>query len=165
MKLNTGCYSKPELFVNQYMMKYRFITILILLLTGILLVKVNSMKKNLIQNKENYYIQESNNEPGKAIYLNHCMSCHQIDGSGVQSMYPPLKNSNWVTGDKSKLINVVLKGLQGSITVNEETYNGNMPRQDYLSNQQISDLLTYIRHNFENKASAIKPEEVAKLGK
>ena len=48
---------------------------------------------------------------GQKIYTQYCLACHQEDGSGVPNMNPPLRKSDWVVGDKTKLINVILKGL------------------------------------------------------
>jgi mono/diheme cytochrome c family protein len=85
------------------------------------------------------------------------------DGSGVPGLNPPLQKTDWVTGDKKRLINVLLKGLNDAITVNGEEYANPMPAQASLSDQQIADVLTYIRNSFGNKATAITPAEVKAL--
>lgn len=99
-------------------------------------------------------------ETGKDIYLKYCLTCHQIDGSGVPSTYPPLQKSTWVNGDKTRLIKVVLNGLEGEIDIEDETYNGIMPKQDQLTDKQIALVLTYLRQTYGNKASAVNPNEV-----
>lgn len=109
--------------------------------------------------------QKKNIDPGKAIYTQYCLACHQEDGSGVPNMNPPLRKSDWVLGDKTRLINVVLKGLDEEIEVNGESYRGIMASHSFLSDKQIADVLTFIRSNFDNKADAIKPEEVQALRK
>ncbi|PRY45495.1 mono/diheme cytochrome c family protein [Spirosoma oryzae] len=100
--------------------------------------------------------------PGQTIYEQHCLTCHQANGSGVPNLNPPLRNVDWVTGDKTRLINVLLKGLQGQ-EIDGETYDNVMPAHDFLTDQQLADVLTYIRSSFGNKASEIKPEEVKAL--
>ncbi len=105
----------------------------------------------------------ANYEAGKKVYGQVCLSCHMTDGSGVPGLNPPLQKTDWVTGDKKRLINVVLKGLNDPITVNGEEYANPMPAQASLSDQQIADVLTYIRNSFGNKASAITPAEVKAL--
>lgn len=97
---------------------------------------------------------------GKKLYAQYCLTCHQIDGSGVPNMNPPLIQTSYVTGDKTKLIQWVLKGSKEKIPIDDKYYSNNMPPQNYLKNQQIADILTYIRNNFENKASAISVVEV-----
>jgi mono/diheme cytochrome c family protein len=74
-------------------------------------------------------------------------------------MNPPLRGTDWVNGDKVRLINVLLKGLQNA-EIEGETYDNVMPAHDFLSDQQIADVLTYIRSNFGNKAPAVSAQEV-----
>ena len=102
------------------------------------------------------------NDAGKIVYESNCLPCHQIDGSGVPQLNPPLINTDYVKGDKTRLINVVLKGLQGA-EVEGEPYDNPMPAFDFLTDDEVASVLTYIRSNFTNKASAIKKEEVAKV--
>jgi len=97
---------------------------------------------------------------GKLVYQQVCLSCHQADGGGVPNMNPPLIKSTWVAGDKKKLINIVLKGFEEKVAINGSYFSNNMPAQNSLTDQQIADVLTYIRSNFGNKASAIAPKDV-----
>ncbi|GAB3949400.1 hypothetical protein GCM10028805_25510 [Spirosoma harenae] len=97
--------------------------------------------------------------PGQKIYEQNCLSCHQTDGSGVPGLNPPLRGTDWVLGDKTRLINVVLKGLQGQ-EIEGDSYDNSMPAHDFLTDAQIADVLTYIRSSFGNKADAITPDEV-----
>ncbi|GAC1368458.1 MAG: hypothetical protein NVS3B25_11540 [Hymenobacter sp.] len=96
---------------------------------------------------------------GKSIYTQYCLSCHQADGGGVDGMNPPLSKTTYVLGDKTRLVKVLLNGLQGQ-DINGERYANVMASQDFLSDQQIADVLTYVRNNFGNKASAVKAAEV-----
>ena len=102
-------------------------------------------------------------ERGKKVYENTCLACHQANGSGVPGMNPPLKKTKWVMGDKKTLINVILKGMDEEIEVNDETYSNTMPSFASLSDQEIADVLTYVRNSFGNKASQIKEADVKKL--
>ncbi len=99
--------------------------------------------------------------PGKAVYMTYCMTCHMKEGEGVPNLNPPLTDKEWVEGDKTRLINIVLKGLQGEIEVAGETWNGVMASHSFLNDQQIADVLSYIRQSFGNNAEAITAEEVA----
>jgi mono/diheme cytochrome c family protein len=98
-------------------------------------------------------------QPGQLTFEQNCLSCHQANGSGVPNLNPPLRGTEWVVGDKTRLINVLLKGLQGQ-EIEGEMYDNAMPAHDFLDDNQIADVLTYIRSNFGNKADAVKPEEV-----
>jgi mono/diheme cytochrome c family protein len=101
-------------------------------------------------------------EPGKAVYIQYCLACHQVDGSGVMQLTPPLIKSAFVAGDKSRLITIVLKGLK-DVEVNGEVYDNPMPPLDYLTDQDIAHVLTYVRNNFSNKANPVTVEEVRKV--
>lgn len=97
--------------------------------------------------------------PGQLIYEQNCLPCHQSNGSGVPNLNPPLRGTDWVLGDKTRLINVVLKGLQGQ-EIEGDMYDNSMPAHDFLKDGQIADVLTYIRSNFGNKADVITADEV-----
>lgn len=98
---------------------------------------------------------------GEKIYNAYCISCHQGDGKGDRNRFPPLDGSEWVTGDNGRLINVLLNGLEGLITVKGKSFDGVMPKHDFLSDAEIANVLTYIRLNFTNNAGAIREAEVA----
>ena len=103
---------------------------------------------------------KSSIERGKQIYNTYCLSCHQADGKGVQRLNPPLVNTEFVSGDKKRLIGIVLNGLDGEIEIDGETYNNVMASHDYLNDEQIADVLTYVRNSFGNKYSLVTPAEV-----
>lgn len=108
-------------------------------------------------------IQEEFTGKGAEIYNWYCGACHQRDGKGDSGRFPPLAGVDWVTGDAKRLISVVLNGMEGPIEVNGETYNSAMPQHSFLTDEQISDVLTYIRSNFGNDAPAITPEQVTEV--
>ena len=81
------------------------------------------------------------------------------DGLGVDGMNPPLAKTDYVLGDKTRLTNVLLNGLQG-VDIGGEQYHGVMPAQATLSDAQIAAVLTYVRNSFGNKASAVSAAEV-----
>lgn len=105
----------------------------------------------------------------KLAFETNCGSCHQADGKGVPGAFPPLIETPWVMGEKEELITIVLNGLSGEIEVNGEKYNQVMAGLDYLSDEDVAGILTYVRHYYGKESSAVTPEEVAtvraKLGK
>ena len=97
---------------------------------------------------------------GKELYLLQCLACHQVDGGGVQHLNAPLDGSANVKGnDKSKLIRIVLNGLRGEEIEGENYSNVMAPHKD-LTDQQIADILTYVRNAWSNKASQVTVAEV-----
>lgn len=97
---------------------------------------------------------------GAVVYKNVCITCHQADGGGLPPINPPLIKTTYVLGDKAKLAHIVLAGLAEPIEIDGEDYKQHMPAQAYLTDQQIADVLTYVRNNFGNKASAVQVAEV-----
>jgi mono/diheme cytochrome c family protein len=77
-------------------------------------------------------------------------------------MTPSLVNTTFVMGPKPKLIHIVLKGMSGGVSVDGDDYNGRMPALSELSDQDVADVLTYVRSHFGNKASAVTPAEVTR---
>lgn len=100
---------------------------------------------------------------GKALYMQYCLSCHQADGGGVPNMNPPLIKTSYVLGDKVRLSKILLNGFSERVEIEGEMYSNVMPSFSYLTNQQIADVLTYVRSNFGNKAGAVTAAEVNKV--
>ena len=97
---------------------------------------------------------------GQKVYKNVCITCHMADGGGVPNMNPPLIKTEYVLGSKTRLAHIVLAGLAEPIEINGDDYKQHMPAQAYLSDQEIADVLTYVRNSFGNKASAVPVAEV-----
>ncbi len=102
-------------------------------------------------------------EAGKVSFM-LCAACHGQNGEGTP-LAPPLAGSEWVTGPISNLIRIQLRGMQGPITVAGKEYNLPAPMAplNYQTDEQIAAVLTFVRNSFGNKASAVKPEQVAAL--
>lgn len=98
---------------------------------------------------------------GKQVYTVTCLACHQVDGGGVPHLNPPLDGASGVVGkDKARLVHIVLKGLDERVELDGEYYSNNMAAHADLSNQQVADVLTYIRNSWTNKAGAVTVAEV-----
>ena len=100
---------------------------------------------------------------GKVVYTQNCATCHQVDGHGVPNMNPPLIQTSYVLGDKTKLIKIVLNGFNEDVEINGNTYSNTMASHDFLKDQEIADVLTYVRNSFGNKASAVSAAMVKSL--
>jgi len=100
---------------------------------------------------------------GKELYTQYCLTCHQPDGEGVPNLNPPLIKTSYTVGDKTKLITWVLSGTTDKKEIDGQFYSNNMPPQNYLKDEEISAVLTYIRNSFGNKASAVSAAEVKKV--
>lgn len=99
---------------------------------------------------------------GAAIFAGTCAACHQANGEGTTGLFPPLAGSEWVTGDPARLARLVLRGLNGPVSVKGTTYNGQMPAWQQLSDAELAALLTHIRGSWGNTAGAVTAEDVAR---
>ncbi len=102
---------------------------------------------------------------GEAAYKANCAACHQPNGEGIASVFPPLAKSDFLMANKNRTIDIVIKGLEGEITVNGQKYNSVMPSLG-LSDETIANALTYVRNSWGNKGDEVTPEQVkARRGK
>ena len=98
---------------------------------------------------------------GKTVYLQRCMVCHQADGGGVPKLNAPLDGSTAVNGsDVPKLIKYIVKGFADRVEIDGELYSNAMPAAADLTDQQIADVLTFIRSNWSNKAGPVTSLQV-----
>jgi nitrite reductase (NO-forming) len=104
---------------------------------------------------------------GQEVYTTYCMSCHMEDGGGTPDINPPLAKADYVKKQTAKtLINIILEGQSDEITVNKRKYNIPMPPQPYLTDEQIADVLNYVRNSWGNKVSGkVTPAQVKALRK
>lgn len=123
----------------------------------------NNASQPVEQNKNIQQQASGPEHPGKAVYTKYCLACHQADGSGVPGMYPPLGTGSWADKEPKELIAVMMKGLSGKIEVNGETFNGFMPSQAQLTDEEIADVLSYVRSSFGNNFDPIDANLVKKV--
>jgi mono/diheme cytochrome c family protein len=98
---------------------------------------------------------------GQQLYGRHCLSCHQADGGGVFNMQPPIKGGTWVTGDPRPLALFVMTGGFDS-AARKDSDNGNvMPAFRQVSDDELAQILTFIRAKFGNGASPVSAALVA----
>ncbi|TRZ42846.1 c-type cytochrome [Robertkochia solimangrovi] len=135
------------------MIKTLFIYIL---LTGILVWNVYPEQK--------FDLQKSIKQ-GEKIYQTSCATCHQVNGQGVNPLYPPLANSDYLLKNREASIKAVKYGQQGKITVNGKVYN-NMMIPMGLNDEQVADVMNYILNSWGNKAEKpVTPAEVTAVKK
>lgn len=97
---------------------------------------------------------------GGEVYMSYCATCHQAEGGGVPGEFPPLMESDWVIGDKGRLIRTVLHGMRGPIEVHGERYDELMPAHGFLDDEDVAALLTFVRSSFGNSATPVHESEV-----
>lgn len=96
-----------------------------------------------------------------------CITCHQPNGAGLEiSGFPPLNQSPWVLGNQDRLIKLTLNGLMGPLEVGGKKYPGQVPMTPFggmLNDQEVADVLTFVRNSFGNKGSVISAGKVKEI--
>ncbi len=98
---------------------------------------------------------------GEDVFKVACIACHQESGLGLPGAFPPLAKSDYLLADPDRAVGVVVRGLQGEVTVNGQKFNSVMPAMTQLSDQQIADVVTYVLNSWGNKGGSIAVERVA----
>lgn len=99
---------------------------------------------------------------GKTVYATACVACHQADGKGLEKIFPPLAKSDYLMADKKRSIKQVIHGATDPITVNGVKYTTPMIGLGTLSDQEIADVLNYVRNSWGNKGEIVTVQEVKK---
>ena len=97
---------------------------------------------------------------GKQLYLQYCANCHLEDGSGFKGLYPPLKNADYMQEDLARTVCIIKNGQKGSIIVNGEEYNQQMPNNLNLTNLEIAEIATFIYNRFADSTIVVSAREV-----
>lgn len=102
---------------------------------------------------------------GQEIYTDFCATCHLPNGKGVERVYPPLANSDYLKKNREASIKAIKFGLQGGITVNGKKFNSIMAPLG-LSDDEVADVMNYISNSWGNKNDKIVTKaEVSKIKK
>jgi len=99
---------------------------------------------------------------GEIVYQKSCVACHQADGKGVENVFPPLANSDYLLADKNRAIHQIIFGSSGEMTVNGKMYNTIMPPQG-LSDIEVRDVMNYVLNAWGNNAGEVTLKEVEKV--
>ena len=106
---------------------------------------------------------------GHNVFISNCAVCHQPDGKGAPSVYPPLADTvgKYVAlkDGRAYIIDVVSFGMGGKIDSAGDSFEGDMPPWPQLSDQEVADVLTYVLTSFNAKVlpadfKPISPDEV-----
>lgn len=116
------------------------------------------------QRAENLVARPSRvSETGAALFNARCATCHQANGSGIRNAVPPLDASPFVTSRPEVIVQILLHGMQGPVEVDGRVYNGNMPDfSSVMSDEEIAQLVSFVRSAWSNKAAPVSPELVAR---
>jgi len=97
---------------------------------------------------------------GSQIYKVHCANCHMDDGKGLAALIPPLTDTIYLRKNRDKLACFIVYGLQDTIIVNNQEYQGKMPAEKHLAAIDLAKVLTYITNSFGNQQGIYDVTEV-----
>lgn len=105
---------------------------------------------------------------GKTIFDSYCAACHGIKGLGSPTgkgelLAPAFSGSKRILGHPEYAVKTLLHGLKGAIEGKE--YEGVMIAMDTNDDQWMASVISYIRNDFGNKGSFVKPDFVAQIRK
>jgi mono/diheme cytochrome c family protein len=103
---------------------------------------------------------------GRELYATICAACHQPTGMGQDGLAPPLVDSEWVLGSEQRLARIVLHGVRDGLMVKGQRWELSMPALGpAMDDQQIADVLTYLRREWEHAAPPVEAETIRSIRK
>ena len=105
--------------------------------------------------------QEDQVKAGQALFAGTCSTCHQANGEGMAGVFPPLAKSSVLAAKPKRIVDIMMHGLTGPITVNGKDFNSMMPAQTQLTDDEIANIGTFVLNSWGNPGGRITKEEVA----
>ena len=103
-------------------------------------------------------------QPGAAVYIDNCAACHRTDGQGYTRVFPALAgNPVLQSADATSLIHIVLKGGTLPATHSAPSTFTMPPFAWRLSDQEVADVVNFIRGSWGNQGTPVKASDVAGL--
>jgi mono/diheme cytochrome c family protein len=103
---------------------------------------------------------------GSRVYLDNCNACHRSDGSGAKRTFPNLVKNEAVNEKiPISLIHIV---LAGGTMPSTQTAPSAFAMPDFgwrLSDEEVADVLSFIRGNWGNQAASVNPYEISSVRK
>jgi len=100
---------------------------------------------------------------GEALFAGTCSVCHQANGSGLPSVFPPLAKSDFLAADVNRAVAIVLHGLSGKLKVNGAEYDSVMPPMNQLNDDEVANIVTYVLNSWGNPGGRVSTEDVKKV--
>lgn len=98
---------------------------------------------------------------GKQLFTGTCSVCHQANGEGLPSVFPPLAKSSVLRDDPKRIVQIMLHGLSGKISVNGTEYNSVMPPMTQLTDDEVANIGTFVLNSWGNPGGQITKDEAA----
>ena len=106
--------------------------------------------------------KEEQIKAGQQLFAGTCSVCHQANGQGLPNVFPPLAKSSLLASEPKRIVDIMLHGLSGKVTVNGTEYNSVMPPMTQLTDDEVANIATYVLNSWDNPGGQMHKEEVAK---
>ena len=100
---------------------------------------------------------------GQRLYQLHCSNCHQLNGEGVGTLYPPISQSDFLINNTAQVACLIRNGISGEIKVNGVKYNQTMPGVAHLTNLEIAEITTYVYNTWGRKQGIIGVKQLEEV--
>jgi mono/diheme cytochrome c family protein len=100
---------------------------------------------------------------GRQLFESNCALCHNTDGTGRPGSAPPFVKSEWAHGPAARMIRIPQNGLAGPVKVNSQVWSQGSamgPMGAGLSDEDLANVLSYIRTSWGNTGTPVTPEQV-----
>jgi nitrite reductase (NO-forming) len=97
---------------------------------------------------------------GEELYKTKCVACHQANGQGLENVFPPLANADYLLADKVRAVAQTLNGSKVDMVVNGKKYNQEMLPQVDTKEDAVA-VINYVLNNFGNKGGYVTMADVA----
>lgn len=115
--------------------------------------------------QQSFHLNPARQKEAAISYEVNCSACHGLQGEGITGMIPAFAGNRAMQNDPTNMIHAMLMGARAPHTEERQTAAG-MPSFAWkMNDEQIAEILNYVRNGWGNKASEITAEDVAKLRK
>jgi mono/diheme cytochrome c family protein len=127
-------------------------------------IYLKSMPPSPAEPRQPMPMQAARREDAALSYEVNCSACHGLQGEGIKGMVPAFAENHGLLADSAtNLIHAMLMGARAPYTHDRQTAAG-MPSFAWkFSDEQIAEVLNYVRNSWGNGALEVKAEDVARL--
>ena len=100
---------------------------------------------------------------GEMLYQQHCANCHQVDGTGLGKLFPPLAKSDYMDNNREAVICLIRYGIKGEVLVNGVSYNQEMKGIPTLTDLEIAEIASYIYNSWGNEEERVDVLQATKI--
>ena len=118
-----------------------------------------SEKKTSKKELVNTQMETTDLEKGAELYRAKCMNCHMKSGEGIEKVFPPLANSDYLKNSMEDALKMVKYGSNKPIKVNGVKYNSLMPSSG-LTDKELVIVFNYILNSWGNQYGQVSLEQV-----